>query len=152
MKHPNKAVLSARSKYFERMFDSSMKENLSNEVEVPDVTPVVFEALLKFLYSGLEPKNLNEIFLELLVVADKYRLEALVKVCETSAFKNLNADNVVDTLLVATTMNNERLLARAKSIFRGCSESVKKSEEALVKLKAHPDLILDLLWHAYSNA
>jgi len=45
----HKTILSARSTYYAHMFDSGMKENQANEVDVPDADPKAFRALLHFL-------------------------------------------------------------------------------------------------------
>ena len=105
----HKLILSTRSKYFESMFASSLKESQSGEIEVPDVDLNVFKAMLEFLYSGIPPKNLKEVSLELLIVADKYGMEELTTLCETSASENITARNVVDSLLVAEKTNNKWL-------------------------------------------
>ena len=41
----HKGILSARSKYFERMFDSTLRENVFNEVVVPDVQPLPLQTV-----------------------------------------------------------------------------------------------------------
>jgi len=143
----HKLVLSTRSKYFERMFDSPLRENESNEIVVPDVEPNVFKAMLEFLYSGLPPRNLTDVSLELLTVADKYGMEELAIISETSALENLGAHNVVDSLLIGEMINNEKLMARSKEVFKECRDSVKQSEEAIEKLKSSPSLLIDLLFH-----
>ena len=55
MAHKN--ILSARSTYFAGMFESGMKENLTNKVRVTDAQPEAFKALLKYIYAEIEPKD-----------------------------------------------------------------------------------------------
>jgi len=143
----HKLILSTRSKYFERMFDTPLRENESNEIVVPDIEPNVFKAMLEFLYSGLPPRNLADVSLELLTVADKYGMEQLATMSETSVLANLDAKTVVDTLLVAEMLNNEKLMARSKEVFREYRDLVKQSEEDVEKLKTSPNLMIDLLFH-----
>merc|ERR1712168_1419767 len=90
--------------------------NVKDEVKVPDVEPEVFKGLLRFLYSGLAPENVADKALDLLVAADKYGVDELKQICEEKA--SVHRDNVVDVLLVADSINNEKLLTRAKAVFR----------------------------------
>lgn len=68
----HKAVLSARCEYFERMFQSDVKENVSGQIEVTDISLEVFKELLQFFYSGQPPKFAGQETLRLLSAADKY--------------------------------------------------------------------------------
>ena len=141
----HKAILSARSEYFKAMFGSDVKENVLNEVDISDVEPKVFKGLLQFLYSGLPPKNLSEISLDLLVVADKYCVQEMEDLCEKDVCDNLDASDVVDALIVADKINNEKLMSHAKAVFRGHVDSV--DEDAMKKLKENPELLHELMVH-----
>jgi len=141
----HKAFLSARSKYFQAMFGSDMKENASNEIDIQDAKPDVFKGLLQFLYSGLPPKNLSEIAMDLLVVADKYCVDELKGICEAKICEQLDASNVIDALLVADKINNEALMGHAKNVFRGHIDSI--DGNTLKRLEGCPHLLLDLMVH-----
>ena len=52
----HKNILMARCPYFERMFNSQMKESDDNQVIITDFCPEVFRELLKFLYASQQPK------------------------------------------------------------------------------------------------
>merc|ERR1719209_1095116 len=67
----HKSHLTARSTYFQSLFNSGMSESLVNEVEL-DEDPLIFKEALKFIYSGLTPENLDDIAIKLLPLADKY--------------------------------------------------------------------------------
>jgi len=95
----HKGILTVRSQYFERMFQSHMKESDSNTIEVNDVKPTVFNELLKFLYSGRQPQYSGAETMLLLAAADKYGVDELKKICES--LLHLNPENVVDGLLSA---------------------------------------------------
>jgi len=142
----HKTILFARSTYFERMFDSDMKENLSDEVEVPDDDPEAFRGMLRYLYGGVAPPNLDDIAMDLFVLADKYGLEKLKTTCKTSIFANLGADTVVDALLLAYRYDNDDLMAEAKVVLRANIRAVKESND-YEKLKAEPNLLMALLLH-----
>jgi len=101
----HKAVLSARCQYFERMFESDVKENISNQIEVTDIDSAVFKEMLLFLYSGQPPKLSAVKALNLLSAADKYGIESLKKVCESIVCDNLNSDIAVEALVLAKNIS-----------------------------------------------
>ena len=133
------------------MFASGMQETVDKEVEVKDAEPEVFRGLLHYLYSGTPPRNLAEIALKLLVMADKYDVEELKQIAESHVSAHLTADHVVESLLVADCLNHESLKSRARSVFRGTFDAAMRSSESQEMLKSRPDLLLELLSHAYKN-
>jgi len=141
----HRTILSSRSQYFERMFESDVKENVTDEVKVPDVEPEVFKGLLHFLYSGLAPEILADKALDLLLVADKYGVDGLVKICEDNT--SIDRDNVIDALLVAESVNNEKLMMRARAFFRSHVDELMASDVEAEKLKSRPELLLKLIAH-----
>jgi len=139
----HKIILSVRSKYFQRMFASDVEENVKDEVKVPDVEPEVFKGLLRFLYSGLAPENVSDKALDLLLVADKYGVDGLKEICEEKA--SIHRDNVVDALLVADSIQNEKLMTRAKAIFRSYIDELVASAGDVDRLPRA--LLLQLISH-----
>jgi len=128
----HKLVLSTRCQYFRRMFESNTQEGLINEVRVTDISPDVFRGLLRFLYSDALPKDFPEIALDLLVAADKYGVEKLKWICESDA--PLNFDNVVEALHLAERLDSERLLTRAKKVFKTNCVALMQSDEMSSRL------------------
>ena len=143
----HKAILLARSEYFENMFRSDVKENETNKVVVPDMEPQVFRAMLQFVYSGLPPTNLAEIALDLLVAADKYCLDEIKEACSESLCDQITRKNVADVLLVADSINHEELKSRAILVLRGCMHKLTPSGPTMSKLKTNPALMTELLMH-----
>ena len=139
----HKSILAVRSQYFQRMFESDVEENITDEVKVPDIEPEVFRGLLQFLYSGLAPKNVADKAFELLLAADKYGVDGLIKICEDKA--SIHLGNVVDLLLVADGVHNEKLMTRAKAVFRSHVDELMASNVDTEKLKSRPALLLQLI-------
>jgi len=139
----HKGILSARCEYFKRMFASETKENVTNKVVVPDVKPVVFRAMLQFFYSDTLPKDFDKVSLELLVAADKYGAEKLKQKCESDA--PVHAENLVDALLVAESVNSESLMKRALDVFGTNPVVLMQSER--VKSELSQNLMFELLSH-----
>ncbi len=66
----HKCILSARSPIFKAMFSyNNTKEALEKEVVIPDVSVNVMKEFLRFIYTGVKPKE-SPYFLELLTIAD----------------------------------------------------------------------------------
>ena len=139
----HKNILSVRCKYFQRMFDSDVEENIKDEVKVPDVKPEIFRGLLRFLYSGLAPENVTDKALDLLLAADKYGVDSLKQICVEKA--SIDRDNVVDALLVADSIQNEKIMSRAKAVFRSHVDELMASVDETDRLPRA--LLLQLISH-----
>jgi len=141
----HKNFLSVRSQYFQRMFTSDVEENDNDEVKVPDIEPETFRGLLHYLYSGLASENVADEALDLLLVADKYGVDGLKQICEEKAA--IHRNNVVDVLLVADRIQNEKLMRRAKVVFRSHVDELVASVDDMDRLKSCPDLLIRLISH-----
>ncbi|XP_038634150.1 BTB/POZ domain-containing protein 2-like isoform X2 [Scyliorhinus canicula] len=84
-------VLAVGSAVFDAMFNGGMATS-SAEIELPDVEPAAFLALLKFLYSD-EVQIGPETVMTTLYTAKKYAVPALEAHCVEFLKKNLRADN-----------------------------------------------------------
>jgi len=77
--HCHKCVLALHSQVFERMFQSNMREDIDNTIEIEDIDAKSLELFLRFLYSFKLPSNLDAKSLsDVMLCADKYGVEALV--------------------------------------------------------------------------
>jgi len=127
------------------MFTSDVEENVNGEVKVPDIEPQTFRGLLRYLYSGLAPESVADDALDLLLAADKYGVDGLKQICEEKA--SIRRDNVVDALLVADSIKNEKLMMRAKAVFRSHVDELMASGDDMAKLESCPSLLLQLISH-----
>ncbi|GJN26391.1 hypothetical protein PR202_gb14318 [Eleusine coracana subsp. coracana] len=75
-----------------------MKKKPAQGIQVDDVDPAIFEALLHFIYTDSLPKkcNINDsvIAQQLLVAADQYGLERLRTVCEDKLSRSMDVKTV----------------------------------------------------------
>ncbi|KAL6972378.1 Zinc finger and BTB domain-containing protein 7A [Sarracenia purpurea var. burkii] len=85
----HKTVLSTRSPVFAAMFASKMKEVENNRVEIEDIDDEVLENMLSYIYTGRCENKLAD---KLLVVAEKYDLQMLKKICEDELIENLSLE------------------------------------------------------------
>jgi len=143
----HRLILTTRCSYFEKMFQADMIESRSNEVEVPDIRPAVFNQLLRYLYTD-EPPTYSDMTAEILVAADKYEIEPLKTICSNSLRSHLDRNNVIKLMILAESLSlpclaEDALLMFKKNVahLRGCSE--------WKSLAAYPELLLRVLGSSY---
>uniref|UniRef100_A0A0A9HAP9 BTB domain-containing protein n=1 Tax=Arundo donax TaxID=35708 RepID=A0A0A9HAP9_ARUDO len=114
----HKIVLAARSPVFMAQFYGQMRESETSCVTVEDVQPVVFGALLHFIYNDslpdmgdLEGNEYGEMIRHLLVTADRYAMERMKLLCQSILTKNLDVETVATTLALADQHNCDKLKA-----------------------------------------
>ncbi|XP_073031922.1 BTB/POZ and MATH domain-containing protein 3-like [Primulina eburnea] len=108
----HKLVLVARSPVFRAQFFGHIGNPNSGRVELEDIEPSIFKALLHFIYSDSLP-NFHEIIdstsmstytimmQHLLAAADRFGLERLKQLCEAKLCEDVSADTVATTLSLA---------------------------------------------------
>ena len=74
------------------MFSGNFRESTEKQEEIKDISADTFEEFLHFLYSG-NLRNPNVDAEDLIIVADRYQVKDLMKVCETKLLKNINNGN-----------------------------------------------------------
>lgn len=104
----HKSILSAASRYFDLMFNSTMEEARNNFCIV-EFDFEIIQLFLRFLYAGILPENLVDIAIQLFEVADYYKVENLKEICKRKIYDSLNIENAVDTYAHAHQHNYEDL-------------------------------------------
>jgi len=125
----HKLILKARSSYFKTMFTVEMKERESKIVKIEECDGVLFQAMLKYLYTDEPPTDLDEIAGSLLVVADRFLVEPLKQICAQSLLKNLNRDNLRESMLLAHKFS---CLDLKRECFGFMVDKLKESERVLL--------------------
>ncbi|KAI4374314.1 hypothetical protein MLD38_012322 [Melastoma candidum] len=108
----HKLVLAARSPVFRAQLCGPMKDINTKRIKVEDVEAPVFKALLHFIYwdslpdlqelTGLDAKWASTLmFQHLLAAADRYGLERLRLLCESSLCRDVAINTVATTLALA---------------------------------------------------
>lgn len=103
----HKLVLSCGSAVFDAMFNGTLATT-SSEIEVPDVEPVAFLAVLLFLYTDkieIDPESV----MMTLYTAKKYAVSALEKHCVDYLKCNLTCDNAFLLLTQARLFDEPQL-------------------------------------------
>lgn len=129
-------VLAVGSAVFDAMFNGGMATT-SSEVELPDVEPAAFLALLKFLYSD-EVHIGPETVMTTLYTAKKYAVPALEKACVDFLKRNLSSDNAFMLLTQARLFDEPQLAAL-------CLEMIDKNTSEALAAEGFTDIDLETL-------
>lgn len=90
----HKFILMSRVDYFDKLFRSGMKEASTNRIELKDDDYSAFIRMLKFIYCGQIPDDLNEVAEKLLPMAEKYGIEQLKEACLNAKMKKLSVAGI----------------------------------------------------------
>ncbi|KAJ8357747.1 hypothetical protein SKAU_G00205410 [Synaphobranchus kaupii] len=129
-------ILAVGSAVFDAMFNGGMATT-STEIELPDVEPAAFLALLKFLYSD-EVQIGPETVMTTLYTAKKYAVPALEAHCVEFLKKNLRADNAFMLLTQARLFDEPQLASL-------CLENIDKNTGDALAAEGFTDIDLDTL-------
>ena len=120
-----------------------MREATTNRMVIEDIDATSFKAVLKFLYCGRLPEDLQTSAKNYLPVAEKYDIRELKEACEIALIKTLTIRNVVEIMIMADVFRCNVLKPEAIDMFmqyRRC-----QSSKMLEPLKAYPELMLECL-------
>jgi len=124
----HRIILGTRSPVFRALLSGGMKEDEEGEVNVVDVRPPVFKALLYFVYADALPEehegpNLDvHMAQHLLVAADQFALTRLRAICEQRLCETVDEGSVATTLTLAEQNH-------ASELKRVCLEFISSSEK-----------------------
>jgi hypothetical protein len=76
----HKIVLSQRSKYFQNLFSTGLKESFEKEIKKENISYDNFCSILKFLYSGVIELNVHNV-LPILATSDEMDISGLKQYC-----------------------------------------------------------------------
>ncbi|CAD5209573.1 unnamed protein product [Bursaphelenchus xylophilus] len=142
----HKAVLAARSPVFAAMLQHrDTNEAQTGVLCIEDVEYNVMKEMLHFIYSGRCTSDVNEMASDLLIAADKYRLDELKNHCERILIQVLSQDNCCQLLIISDMYHANAL--RRKSIQFVLKHPVDITSTAgwEAVLKDHPHLVTDIV-------
>ncbi|XP_075225362.1 BTB/POZ domain-containing protein 2-like [Lycorma delicatula] len=132
----HKFVLSVGSAVFDAMFNGTLATQ-ADEIELPDVEPAAFLALLKFLYSD-EVQIGPETVMTTLYTAKKYAVPALERHCVEFLKSNLGPDNAFMLLTQARLFDEPQLAAL-------CLDTIDKNTSEALSADGFTDVDLETL-------
>ena len=142
----HKAVLAARSEYWQALLTSGMVEAVEDSSEVLAVNLPTLRLFLEFVYTGrvagkLEPKQM-ELLLE---AADFYGVFSLKEQCEEGLIASLEASNLMDRLVLADTFSASNLRRVAKQMLVQNMDWLVQMSDWKKKLEERVALALELM-------
>lgn len=132
----HKLILTAGSAVFDAMFNGTLATR-APEVELPDVEPTAFLALLRFLYSD-EVHIGPESVMTTLYTAKKYAVPALERHCVEFLKSNLSADNAFMLLTQARLFDEPQLASL-------CLDTIDKTTSEALSADGFTDVDLETL-------
>ncbi|XP_025801380.1 BTB/POZ and MATH domain-containing protein 2-like [Panicum hallii] len=152
----HRAVLAARSPVFMAQLFGGMREGSSSrrvEIEVKDIEPAVFGALLGFVYTDTVPEldrlegeeEAASMAQHLLAGADRYGLDRLKLICEWKLSDGITVDTAATTLVLAEQHRCWRLKARCVEFVAGYLDAVLETEGYRHLEESCPAVLTDLL-------
>ena len=143
----HRAILRARSEVFARTLCHNMQENEESRFVVHDSSPLAVEILLKHLYTGAIPPNLDQHTVEILQLAEFFQLEELREECRLSLVSNLTVENAVETLVHVDRFfhqDNTGMRDKVKEFIKVNAASVVEDEHWGKFVRTYPDMVTEL--------
>ncbi|CAL4986483.1 unnamed protein product [Urochloa decumbens] len=101
----HRLVLGARSPVFMAELLGPMKDKHTNQIQIEDIEPGVFKAMLHYIYTDSLPEmdkdDVSAMAQHLLVAADRYGLQRLKLICEDRLCNFISTGTVAITLALA---------------------------------------------------
>ncbi|CAG0884895.1 unnamed protein product [Cyprideis torosa] len=104
----HRAILTASSSYFKALFTSSLNQEDKRDVLIPGITAEYLDLIIDYAYSRQTRIN-EENVTEVLVAADQYGVEGMIKDCTAFIGERINAQNCFGILNFARSYFCETL-------------------------------------------
>ena len=106
----NKSILCNVSPAFEAMLTNTcLKENQEGRVDLTDTTPKTIQGLKNILMEDYIKEE--DLTVELLILADKYRIEPLYKICQE--YLKITKETILDVVKTADLISDEELMSKS---------------------------------------
>ena len=120
-----------------------MVESQAKTIKIEDADPETFKMMLRYIYCGRLPDELEANARKLLPLADKYDLPEVRDACVHWMEKSLSKENVCETLIMADLYRCPKLKKKClKRLNRWKSEM---ADDIKTVLLDHPQLLLELV-------
>ena len=142
----HKAILAARSAYFRGMLTSQCAEAQAGAtIRVGDTTPAAFQRLLGFVYTDALELD-DAVVIDVMRKAKEYQLERAYNLCMRHCMRHAAPANAVAWLIRASECRLDELHDVAlRYVRRHFGEIRETAVESLAALRAHPDLMLEVM-------
>ena len=142
----HKAVLAARSDYFNAMFKpGGMRESKKEVIEITNHSSATFLRLLEFVYTNTV-RDLDKIesanLISLLMLSNEYLLEDLRVLCEQTAARCLDMNNITALITLSAKHNAEALRKACLKFVQENNEEIRTNPQIREEIRSNPELAL----------
>ena len=141
----HRVILSTRSPVFRAMLQSEMSECVTGKIQIDDANKDVLKEMMRYMYCAKVDEKFTQ-FKVLLILADKYQVDELIKYCGTKMVESLNKDNVLQIGIFAELHNAEDLMKecvkfiidnKPGSLNKNWKDHVKGSSKMMLEMVQH---------------
>eukprot|EP00271_Cylindrocystis_brebissonii_P023021 TRINITY_DN9210_c0_g1_i2.p1 TRINITY_DN9210_c0_g1~~TRINITY_DN9210_c0_g1_i2.p1 ORF type:complete len:701 (+),score=157.95 TRINITY_DN9210_c0_g1_i2:238-2340(+) len=119
----HRIALLASSDAFRAMFDGGYREKEAKDIDIPNISWRVFEAMMRYIYTGSVDVT-SDMAQDLLRVADQYLLEALKRHCEFAIAQDLTVENIPNVYDLAEAYHAASLRSQCAMFILGHYEEM----------------------------
>ncbi|KAJ4799640.1 BTB/POZ domain containing protein [Rhynchospora pubera] len=108
----HRSVLSARSPVFKAEFFGGRTESKVERIQIKDIKPAIFKAMLDFIYSDSVPDIISNEDIPMVTqvqhlykAAARYALDGLKIICEDRLIRDVSINSVISSLALADEHN-----------------------------------------------
>ena len=142
--YASRVHLAVRSEHFRAMLYGGMRESVSGEIELKDVSHPVFMKMLEFLYTDQVADIPPDIAVPLLMASELYLLDRLKGLCEDAIRKSITVENVIGIFLASHRHRAEGLKEITLEFILEHLEAVKQNR-GFQDLKQEPELLMEII-------
>ena len=132
-------IVASGSPVLAAMFQNNFKEGIERVAVIKTVKTVVFEKLLRFLYTGDADID-QQTGSDFLVAADVYRIDALKEECGSYMAKSLSIENATELLVLSHKHNSPVLYQATLDFMSENAKAICSRKEWLEVIKNYPEL------------
>ena len=133
----NKAFLCKISDVFAAMIENPRtSESQQGYVIIENMKAEFMKRFKKIVCEGIVTKE--DLNVELLVFADRYNIQPLVKLSKSQVEKTVTKENLIDVIKIADALNDDKLLMAAVDFVSDNKGSFENDPELLEMMKTNP--------------
>ncbi|KAJ8681916.1 hypothetical protein QAD02_017708 [Eretmocerus hayati] len=142
----HKKILAKHSIVFDTMFRSKMREDRESKMEIHDHNASTVARMIKFLYTSEISEGIGyDELLELLSIAEMYKIESLKKTCRKKLLENIECSTAMKALIAFDSYNDSKMKKKVlQFIAKNLTEIVTRNDFYKLK-KSNPQLLESII-------
>ncbi|XP_054720796.1 speckle-type POZ protein-like [Uloborus diversus] len=141
----HRAILASRSKVFNGMFGSGMKEDQEGVVQIVEMKSSAVKEMLQYIYAGKIEELSMDRAMDLYAAADRYDLQELRGWCKDFIVNHVSSADVLNVAVLADLYRDEELTEASRRVFKQESKAIMMSPGSRDFSRNHPSVYMDLL-------